>query len=37
VDLVTLRGTYASVAMILAVAEEPAAGGQTPLQPIAAP
>jgi 4-carboxymuconolactone decarboxylase len=37
VDLVTLSGTYASVAMILAVAEEPAAGGQTPLQPIAAP
>jgi 4-carboxymuconolactone decarboxylase len=35
VDLVTLSGTYASVAMILAVAEEPAAGGQTPLQPIA--
>ena len=34
VDLVTLSGTYASVAMILAVAEEPAAGGQTPLQPI---
>jgi 4-carboxymuconolactone decarboxylase len=35
VDLVTLSGTYASVAMILAVAEEPAAGGQTPLQPVA--
>jgi len=35
VDLVTLSGTYASVAMVLAVAEEPAAGGQTPLQPIA--
>ena len=35
VDLITLSGTYASVAMILAVAEEPAAGGQTPLQPIA--
>jgi 4-carboxymuconolactone decarboxylase len=35
VDLVAVSGTYASVAMLLALAEEPAAGGQTPLQPIA--
>jgi len=34
VDLVTVSGTYASVAMLLAAAEEPAAGGQQPLQPI---
>jgi 4-carboxymuconolactone decarboxylase len=35
VDLVAVSGTYASLAMLLSVAEEPAPGGQAPLQPIA--
>jgi 4-carboxymuconolactone decarboxylase len=34
VDLVAVSGTYASLAMILATADEPAPGGQRPLQPI---
>jgi 4-carboxymuconolactone decarboxylase len=34
VDLVSVSGTYATVAMILATADEPAPGGQRPLQPI---
>ncbi len=34
VDLVTVSGTYASVAMLLATADEPAPGGQRPLQAL---
>ncbi len=36
VDLLMVSGTYASVAMLANAAEEPAAGGKTPLQPLPA-
>ena len=36
VDLVTLSGTYVTVAMLLATGEEPTPDGSKPLQPLAA-
>ena len=36
VDLVTLSGTYITVAMLLATGEEPTPDGSKPLQPLAA-
>ena len=36
VDLLMVSGTYASVAMLANTAEEPAAGGKTPLAPLRA-
>lgn len=34
VDLISVSGTYVTVAMLLNAAREPAPGGQTPLQPL---
>jgi 4-carboxymuconolactone decarboxylase len=34
IDLVAVSGTYVSVAMLLAVADEKAPGGATPLEPV---
>ena len=36
VDLITVSGTYASVAMLANIAEQTAPGGSTPLQPLPA-
>ncbi len=36
VDLIAVSGTYVTVAMLLETGQEPAPGGQTPLQPLPA-